>query len=345
MTTTPHLIDRMADRCGRDPADVRLRGRYLREAGMLPAAPTGRKARRQLPQIDAVHAAAILLANMSRAPQLHAPAEVRSLWWAPLTRRERPSSQIGTGEPLPFETTVCLGEAIVSLIERAVAGIEEAEASPDYAHGMGVPSFTSSDRHICLMPDGAVYVRDGEVIDIFCSVARAVGLATTANKSAIISSTYATSWLLLDLADFVYMCRRHAIELGVKINSEQALRALQYAHPLPRPMPARASRTKWNTEAKTIGPAPTNASPEMTEPAGAPPPTGSEIGQQATQKAPASPDKVQTNLSPEVSATPESRAGRSQTEAPTKGTARSPLARRFLQNDDARQDRACYATA
>src|SRR5690242_20531461 len=84
MTNLMALTDRLIEATGLDGADVRLRARYLREAGLLPNAPRGSRSRSSAPQIEALHATLLLLGCLAAGPQLRAPEAVRALWALPM---------------------------------------------------------------------------------------------------------------------------------------------------------------------------------------------------------------------------------------------------------------------
>ncbi len=127
MIVTATLADCLIAAAELDPADVRLRARYLREAELLPDTPRGRRAHQPAPQIDDVHAAVLLLGCLDRGTQLHVHAAVRRLW-------NMPAAEEGLLFPPIAET---FGEAVRILIDQAAAGdsLATLQSVLVFAHG------------------------------------------------------------------------------------------------------------------------------------------------------------------------------------------------------------------
>ena len=75
MATVNQLIEQVIYFGGFEAPEVRTRARYLREAAILPASAKG-----QTPQVEAVHAAVLILCWAAHRHQLHAVAALRVLW-------------------------------------------------------------------------------------------------------------------------------------------------------------------------------------------------------------------------------------------------------------------------
>jgi hypothetical protein len=75
MPTINDLADCVADCGGMPRPHIQAVQRYLREAGILPAS-----TKRKVPQVEAVHATAMLLACVGHEHQTHAVAALRALW-------------------------------------------------------------------------------------------------------------------------------------------------------------------------------------------------------------------------------------------------------------------------
>ena len=259
MTDTAALADCLASHGGLDSADVKLRLRYMREAGILPNAPVGRKGRNKLPQIEAVHAAAALVACVAHGPQIHAAAIVRERWWAPLWRRE-----IGSGHALAAGTALvidgalplpCFGEALIDLIEFMAA-------DPSY-----VPK---PDTGLEMMPGNQSRLRYEAVpggnpahTDIFLGASSHPAILL--NPSHVVTRTSVPAGLLQSLARFVMLCREGARQQGVTIETAEAFEALRFPPEMPAmPLfPERSRRTPEGArDSETLD---TTADPESTK--------------------------------------------------------------------------------
>ncbi len=259
MTDTAALADRLASHGGFDPADVKMRLRYMREGGILPNAPVGRKGRNKLPQIEAVHAAAALIACVAHGPQIHAPAIVRERWWAPLWRREIGSGHtLSAGTPLVIDDAAirhCFGEALVDVIEFMVA-------SPDF-----VPN---PDTYLEMRPGNHSRISYEKVqganpahIDIFLGASSHPGLLP--NPSHVVTLTLVPGGLLRSLAQFVALSREDARQQGVTIETAEAFEALRFPPEMPA-MPLFPERSRRMPEsAKDSEPLDTTAEPESTK--------------------------------------------------------------------------------
>ena len=255
LTDTAALADLLVPYVGRDPADTKLRLRYMREERILPNARTGRKARDVLPQIEAVHGAAALVALMIGGPQIHAAAAVRERWWAPLYRRELgPGYSAGKSLALDDDgVRPCFGEAVIDAIEFMVA-------NPQFEPG--------PDTHIGLRPGNHSYVSYQDVpgrnpahTDVF------LGGSTgrMPHPLSIVTHTIVPGGLVQRLARFITICRESAAQQGVTIDTAEAYEALRFPPELPA-MPLFPERSRRTPEsAKDSEPLNTTAEPENTK--------------------------------------------------------------------------------
>jgi hypothetical protein len=216
------LIDWIIAATGLTESDVRLIARYLREAGMLPKA-----SRQNLPQIESVHAAILLLANMVGGPQLRVADTVRRLWAMPLAYTEKPGAAVpGTSDDLTF------GQRILQYIEDAA----DEDRSKDFAkrfHALNV-----SQRH----PYAAIMHQNGQTEHFIDPNTPPM----PKHRAPISAVSIAGPDVLVELAKPVVSSRAEAGRMGVTIPVAEAWKALGSApirkSPAP-PIPPRSSRS------------------------------------------------------------------------------------------------------
>jgi hypothetical protein len=225
MTNLAAMTDRLIEVTGLDATDLRLRARYMREAGLQPAAPKGgRPGRKPKPQIEAIHAVILMLGSLAGGPQLRAPEAVRTLWARPLsyqkiTRRDPDDGTTEEGLYSPYQDRkhLTFGGALLILMEEATKAIGPAQKL----------KFQSSDFAGIAVTQGDLQGQIHYVhrLEFFTSSSEQHSFAPNRRAPVTIISSV-DPVLFLELGEVVAEARREAIRLGITIPTRDAWRAL-----------------------------------------------------------------------------------------------------------------------
>jgi hypothetical protein len=294
MANVTVLTDRLIEASGLDGADVRLRARYLREAGLLPTLPRGgRGGRSTAPQIEIVHAVVLLLGCLAAGPQLRAPEAVRALWALPMAAQsnllKRHERTVEQGQIYGHKGTgLSFGQVLLWFVETAT--------KPDQ-HEMLLALFETV-RVLQSRPQGRIYYPDR--VEYFIDPNEP---PFSRYRAPMETMTFATPAVFLELAEVVMQSRREAARLGIPIPWQEAWRALGFDPP-PHMFPQHPLVPISESVSSITG-------PETTEAAEAPPSAASETGLPAARETEQPFDKAQGSLSHPERATPELQADRS----------------------------------
>lgn len=223
MTNVMALTDRLIEASGLDAADVRLRARYLREAGLLPNAPKGgRPGRKAPPQIETVHAVILLLGCLATGPQMRTPEAVKALWALPMAAQagilkhhdqtvEQGPAHANKGMGLSF------GQVLLSFTGLA--------ASPDQDPKLFMAAFEQVVV-VPSRPQGRIHYPDRA--EYFISPGEP---SFSRYRAPVETMTIAPPFIFLELAEIVIESRRQAAQLGIAIPWQEAWRALGFEPP------------------------------------------------------------------------------------------------------------------
>jgi hypothetical protein len=246
LPTITDLTDHLISSSGLDGPRVRACGRYLREAGILPVS-----TKRHIPQVEAVHAAVLVIACMAHEHQLHAVQALRDMWNLPHYVADPTELLAAQNDSPPWAST--FGQAVTAIIDAYARGsaIEQDNLSEiRIRQGFASAEVIQAGRYqFYREPDPRL--RSRPRADHFRTVAEIPFLGL--------------SWL----GELVATSRSQAAKLGLEIETASTLRALeppQSAPPTPGLKPgedasARISASPSSPDAPSANPDTKTATP------------------------------------------------------------------------------------